>query len=295
MALAAKHVYNGMMEVQPNIGMLVQADRVSKICSKSFEGVSDTTHIMDCIYVKLLEATAKLLNRNFHLKMRETLRTVLVDDKKENTANYRWAYNDASNQDVTSLTITQLLDAEKTGKLGHTRLVWRQGWGEWKNFDDVPELAQPAKDNFGYYEGPIKTPARMEDKLGEYVQEGKPFPRAENIIDPIRASIALKKPQDVMEAFKLLDRQDGFRLVRYKNKFSTEEKRTRCDRNLMVNILFEVNGERIIGELQLTTLSFLKIKKVDHKLYSLTRVFRGNKSPQEIHTSILRDVCKVSV
>ena len=52
----------------------------------------------------------------------------------------------------------------------------------------------------------------------------------------------------------------------------------------------------IVGEVQITTVDYLQLKKVQHKLYDLDRILKGKdlgdeKVRGEIHTSILKNVC----
>ena len=71
-------------------------------------------------------------------------------------------------------------------------------------------------------------------------------------------------------------------------------------RNLMVNVLFtyppgEADPSKrfpIVGELQLTTLASVKVKKVQHKVYELIRAWEGGRDNQQAYAAILSSVCK---
>merc|ERR1712062_887139 len=124
----------------------------------------------------------------------------------------------------------------------------------------------------GIHFGPVKTAGRMIEKLKEYVNEGKEFPRAPCIIDILRLSVAFDSGDQIFAAWELLEKNNGngYKLVRYKNKYSKKFKKMPF-RNLMINVQIEhtTNGHTfpIIAELQLTTLKSIKLKKIQHKLY----------------------------
>ena len=68
----------------------------------------------------------------------------------------------------------------------------------------------------------------------------------------------------------------------------------------MLNVKLRIGaGEasfEIVGEVQITTVDYLQLKKVQHKLYDLDRILKGKdledpKVRAEIHTSILKNVC----
>ena len=61
----------------------------------------------------------------------------------------------------------------------------------------------------------------------------------------------------------------------------------------MVNALVSVDGVELVGELQLTTLDYLELKKVQHKFYTIKRAFQAGKAtPAEAHAAILKQVCQ---
>ena len=68
----------------------------------------------------------------------------------------------------------------------------------------------------------------------------------------------------------------------------------------MVNVLFTYPpGESdpakrfaIVGELQLTTIASVKLKKVQHKVYELLRAWEGGRDNQQAYQAILNSVCK---
>ena len=91
-------------------------------------------------------------------------------------------------------------------------------------------------------------------------------------------------------------------MVRYKNKYHADSLWNGAPppfRNLMVNVLFTYPpGEAdpakrfpIVGELQLTTLASVKLKKVQHKVYELLRAWEGGRGNREAYNAIL-GVCK---
>ena len=68
----------------------------------------------------------------------------------------------------------------------------------------------------------------------------------------------------------------------------------------MVNVLFTYPpGEAdpakrfpIVGELQLTTIASVKVKKVQHKVYEVLRAWEGHRSNREAYNTLLSSVCK---
>ena len=93
--------------------------------------------------------------------------------------------------------------------------------------------------------------------------------------------------------------------VRYKNKYHADclwQGKPPPFRNLMVNVLFSYPpGEAdpaarfpIVGELQLTTLASVKLKKVQHKVYELLRAWEGGRGNAEAYNTILNSVCKTA-
>ena len=74
-------------------------------------------------------------------------------------------------------------------------------------------------------------------------------------------------------------------------------------RNYMLNVKLRIGeGEasfEIVGEVQITTVDYLQLKKVQHKLYDLDRILKGKNLQdaavrEEVHASILKNVCGIS-
>merc|ERR1712096_83423 len=116
-------------------------------------------------------------------------------------------------------------------------------------------------------------------------------------IDVVRLTVAFDTADQIMVAHKILQEQKGFKIVRYKNKFRKDTPQS--FRNLMVNVEMPFSPDggksqfKIIGELQLTTLEWVKLKKVQHKLYEIIRAFK-NRSNEDAYKAILNDICKIS-
>ena len=68
----------------------------------------------------------------------------------------------------------------------------------------------------------------------------------------------------------------------------------------MVNVLFTYPPDEpelakrfsIVGELQLTTIASVKVKKVQHRVYELLRAWEGGRTNQQAYAAILSSVCK---
>ena len=68
----------------------------------------------------------------------------------------------------------------------------------------------------------------------------------------------------------------------------------------MLNVKLQIEHEdtkfEIIGEVQITTVDYLQLKKVQHKLYDLDRILKDKNLEdaavrKEVHASILKNVC----
>jgi hypothetical protein len=62
-------------------------------------------------------------------------------------------------------------------------------------------------------------------------------------------------------------------VARIKNKFhhSVDSAQYRGYRDVIVNVVFEAGGRKLIGEVQLVEREFMKIKQLTHKLYKVDR------------------------
>lgn len=142
----------------------------------------------------------------------------------------------------------------------------------------------------GYYRGPVKSATRMGDKLSEYDEDI--YPRTKCIIDPVRGTLCFKTAKEVLEAIENIN--GAFKVLRIKNKFAPEAKGFR---NVMMNLIYTDGGLSIVGEVQITTEPFLKLKKIQHKFYDFTRAFGGEgdkaNTPEEVFKIILAGVCGV--
>ena len=121
--------------------------------------------------------------------------------------------------------------------------------------------------NFDVHTAPIKTMARMREKLLEYAAGDAQWPLSANILDPIRASIVCDGATAIMEVvgwFTKHGGEAGMRVCRIKNKFSFhQDELVGGYRDLMICLVFTgVSGLRIIGEIQVQdrTLHDLKQK-----------------------------------
>ena len=122
---------------------------------------------------------------------------------------------------------------------------------------------------------PVKTAARMREKLMEYAGSEHGWPLSANILDPVRASIVCEGPSQILQVLGWFVGSEsagqhcggpggGFSVVRVKNKFAfPASELVGGYRDLMVCVLFEGScGLRIIGEVQIQDriLHSLKLK-----------------------------------
>ena len=115
------------------------------------------------------------------------------------------------------------------------------------------------------YPAPIKTTARMREKVVEYEMNQQIWPFSANILDPIRASIVCNGPAEIMEVvswFASNEDETGLRLCRIKNKFAfSDDDLLGGYRDVMVSVIFEgVGGLRIIGEIQVHDRTIFELK-----------------------------------
>merc|ERR1711988_1031682 len=127
---------------------------------------------------------------------------------------------------------------------------------------------------------------------------GVPVSPADFVIDFLRATLEVEDPYLVAVLFHVFSNQKHatcLRLCRMKNKFVDEELEPHIRTNLLMNLellypwtreMFEESGmpgefcESLVGqvmtvvEVQITMRLFLKIKKLQHKYYAITRAER---------------------
>ena len=159
--------------------------------------------------------------------------------------------------------------------------------------------------------GPLKGLSRARVKAEEYSREmetcpeerpasinGLPVSPADFVIDFLRATLEVEDPYLVAVLFHVLSNRKHatcLRLCRVKNKFMDEELEPHIRTNLLLNLelLYPLTEEAFIEssmpgsfdaslvgqvmavvEVQITMRLFLKIKKLQHKYYSITRAER---------------------
>lgn len=120
---------------------------------------------------------------------------------------------------------------------------------------------------------PVKLPARCAEKVLEYVKENKGFPRSAHILDAVRYSVTCDGAQQILDCIECIRKSPVYTIARVKNKFhhSVDACEFRGYRDVIVNVVFERKGRKIIGEVQLVEKSFMSIKKKSHKLYKIDR------------------------
>ena len=119
-------------------------------------------------------------------------------------------------------------------------------------FDEGPRLVE-------VHAAPIKTAARMREKLLEYgnPKYGGVWPFAANILDPIRVSVVCEGASQILQVLSWFRSINSMPVCRIKNKFTKSENSTTSSegsqgyRDLKVFVLMEGFGSlRIIGEIQ---------------------------------------------
>jgi len=136
---------------------------------------------------------------------------------------------------------------------------------------------------FGVYRAPVKTKARMREKLVSYgsADAGAELPLAANILDPVRASVVCTCPDEMLQVAEWLLEEGpavGLPVVRIKNKFALPDA-TEYDgyRDLMVCVLYEgSNGLAVIAEIQIHAHGLHNLKLQMHKLYKVKRAASAN-------------------
>jgi len=132
--------------------------------------------------------------------------------------------------------------------------------------------------DFVVIEAPVKTKARMREKLQEYVKrEDFVRPLTANILDPVRSTIVCDGPRSILRAVSWFrdteDQAKPMPVVRCKNKFAFED--VSCYdgyRDLLLSVVYTgQKGLRVIGEIQFHDKELHKLKLKMHKLYKVKR------------------------
>jgi hypothetical protein len=120
---------------------------------------------------------------------------------------------------------------------------------------------------------PVKLPGRCAEKVLEYHEDGKAFPRCAHILDVIRYSVTCDSPQQILNCKKAIEDADCYKLARIKNKFhhSVNSRQYLGYRDLIMNVVFTAGGRSIIGEVQLVDAGFMEIQILTHKLYKVAQ------------------------
>jgi len=124
---------------------------------------------------------------------------------------------------------------------------------------------------------PVKRMARMHEKLSKYMPPNVrcQWPLTAYISDVVRLSIVCNGPAQMLHMVRwFLQSQDqtGLTVCRIKNKFLlTEYEAEDGYRDVSLNVLFEVGGLKIIGEIQVHDTQLNQLKSKMHKLYTVKR------------------------
>lgn len=149
------------------------------------------------------------------------------------------------------------------------------------------ELALAASQHVQVHSAPIKTRARMRDKVKciqeerEENEEEYVLPLTGYILDPIRASVVCEGPSSILKHVEWFVRswaEFDLPTVRIKNKFAVEDS-AQYDgyRDLMLSVLYTGHkGLRIIGEVQFHDRRMYDLKVKMHKLYKVKRATSAN-------------------
>jgi len=119
--------------------------------------------------------------------------------------------------------------------------------------------------------------ARMHEKLSKYMPPNVrcQWPLTAYISDVVRLSIVCNGPAQMLHMVRwFLQSQDqtGLTVCRIKNKFLlTEYEAEDGYRDVSLNVLFEVGGLKIIGEIQVHDTQLNQLKSKMHKLYTVKR------------------------
>lgn len=124
--------------------------------------------------------------------------------------------------------------------------------------------------------GPLKTIERCLIKTEtDYAQ--CEFPKTAKVLDIVRCSIKFDKSKDLLNGLQhIIDtiesQTTGFKMIaRIKNTFSSLSMDCPSYADIKINAVFEYNGYCMLVEVQLMLSSFLKFKKRNHSLYSVSR------------------------
>ncbi len=241
--------------------------KAEKLLSMSMESISELWQDED-IFITQLFRRATLLNDSFQTTVKDTLLQHQV-----------WSGSDLS----------LVCDSEPQSQFENARtpngahqfnvdLVYcrcQSSQDSFLGFRDEHVMEERIKCQFkshtayiDLFPAPVKTIARMREKVAEYAVKSDTWPYSANILDPVRASIVCDGPNEILEAFAWFESRDisasGLRLCRVKNKFSFKtEDLVGGYRDLMASFVFKGKGNlSIIGEIQFhdRALHYLKRK-----------------------------------
>ena len=239
--------------------------RAEKDLSMSLDSYSNLWQDED-IFITQLYRRATLLNDLFQTAVKETL----LQHQVWNESDLSLACDSETHPESEEDSI--IYDANEF----HVEIVMSNG-GARASFLSVKEdhmveerIKCQFKSRIAYIDliaAPVKSVARMREKVAEYALRDDIWPYSANILDPVRASIVCDGPNEILEAFEWFEPCDSatcLRLCRVKNKFSfKKEDLVGGYRDLMASFIFEGKGNlNIIGEIQFhdRALHYLKRK-----------------------------------
>jgi len=121
---------------------------------------------------------------------------------------------------------------------------------------------------------PVKRKSRMKQKLLEYTPDRNPeWPITGHILDPVRASVVCKGPQQLLQILGwFLEEEDSPPVCRFKNRYAQDADVQDGYRDVSIYLIVTApSGLKVIGEVQIHVEDSWILKKQMHKLYQIKR------------------------
>eukprot|EP01083_Nonionella_stella_P081382 224137_1 len=148
----------------------------------------------------------------------------------------------------------------------------REVGGDWKEDKDA-----------AFKGAPIKTAGRAKVKREDYY--GRDDPVSGSITDWVRCAFVVYDTRELMMLYEVLLKKYGENITRVKNGFKKGTEGNYGYRAVLMNLVYEHDGLRMVVEIQLILLKYLKVRKSMHLFYKIIRAKNAN--------SFVLDVSKV--
>eukprot|EP01084_Bolivina_argentea_P055380 101547_1 len=124
--------------------------------------------------------------------------------------------------------------------------------------------------DLGHSEAAVKSISRVLNKEDDY--RGNSSPLSQYILDWVRCGIIIETVEELLSLYELICEKFGGNIIRIKNGFGKDVNTSYGYRAVLINLIYENDGLKMICEVQLILLSYLKVRKKMHLYYKIARV-----------------------